>query len=84
MTLNDWFEKNGFFHDVDGRYRPRGFYNTTYKLMAVYARRFEGIHIIGYGTPTGFIEVRVSTRHELPQDKIDELNRILVTQILDK
>lgn len=84
MTLNDWFEKNGFFYEVDGRYRPRGFYNTTYKIMAVFARRFEGIHIVGYGASSSFIEVRVSTIDELSQDKIDELNRILVTYMLDK
>lgn len=84
MTLNDWFEKNGFFYDKDGRYRPSGFYNTTYRLMAVFARQFEGLHFVGYGTPTRPIEVRVSTINELSQDKIDELNRALVTLILEE
>ena len=84
MTLNDWFEKNGFFYEEDGRYRPRGFYNTTYALMAVFARRFEGIHIVGYGAPSSFIEVRVSMINELSQDKIEELNRALVMLILEK
>jgi hypothetical protein len=84
MTLNDWFEKNGF----ELRY-PRIcrniHYNDTLMLTAA---------VLTYSGEVSFYRfssrifrdkrVKITNKDELSQEEINALNRMLVVYILDK
>lgn len=83
MTLNDWFEKNGF-ELGDPRICRNIHYNDTLMLTAAVLTYSGEVSFYRFSNRIFRGSVKITNKDELSQDKIDELNRALVTYMLDK
>lgn len=84
MTLNDWLEKNGFVKETSFRFVSL-FRNEQTNLAVGFLRHKDGIKFYRYGVYIYPLEeVEVCPVGEIPQDKIDEMNKIVVMHMLEE
>lgn len=84
MTLNEWYEKNGFHYDGRGFFP--GYINADLGISILYSSgklRVFGDDIRYRRDALWITDIKCPPVEDIPQEVFDELNKIVVIRTLD-